>query len=154
MSASCRVSFVLVLLTLCGSSLAQLKYTPEGAAVWKMEETYWVYRQTNDEAKFRTLWHPKAVGWPANETHPVTPPTLGSLGRGMGQLGRVTSYELTEEAVEVFDNTAITHYRVLFTTEKDGKRTSHSMRITHTWMKSGTTWQIVGGMSADLPLPK
>jgi ketosteroid isomerase-like protein len=148
------IPLVILLLAFCGSAFAQIKYTPESAAVWKMEEKYWVYRQANDEANFRTLWHDKAVGWPHNEAHPITTPALGSFSGGIGQFGRVVTYELTAEAVEVFGDVAITHYRVRYTTEKSGERSSHALRITHTWMKSGATWEIIGGMSAEMPLAK
>ncbi len=31
--------------------------------------------------------------------------------------------------------------------DKDGKGAHHTLRVTHTWLKDGKDWRIIGGMS-------
>src|SRR5437762_9999798 len=35
--------------------------------------------------------------------------------------------------------------------DKDGTGASHTLRITHAWVRSGQDWQIIGGMSMPEP---
>lgn len=116
---------------------------------WGLEEAYWRHRKANDVDSFRTLWHPRALGWPSGEAPPVS---MEQLIKWAFSLGDIVDYQLTREAVEVFRDTATTYYSVLYTAELRGQRTTRRTRITHALIKSAGRWQIVGGMAAELPI--
>jgi ketosteroid isomerase-like protein len=49
----------------------------------------------------------------------------------------------------VTNGVGITQYSVKSSfTGADGKKETFTSRITHTWLKTGEGWKIVGGMSA------
>jgi ketosteroid isomerase-like protein len=63
--------------------------------------------------------------------------------------GGTVSYEFLSRAVTVVGNVGVTQYAVKATrTGKDGRSETSTSRVTHTWMRRGTTWEIIGGMSA------
>jgi len=63
--------------------------------------------------------------------------------------GRVVSYEFLSKGVTVIGNVGVTLYSVKATRlGKDGANETFTSRVTHTWLKTGNTWEIVGGMSA------
>jgi ketosteroid isomerase-like protein len=62
------------------------------------------------------------------------------------------SYSIEQLAIQVTGDVAIDHYRIKTTwASKDGtKARTDAMRITHTWIRTNGTWQILGGMSAPV----
>lgn len=65
--------------------------------------------------------------------------------------GRVSSYEILSKAVGVVGNVGTTQYAVkVVRTLNNGTHETYTSRVTHTWLKTGSSWQIVGGMSAPL----
>jgi ketosteroid isomerase-like protein len=63
------------------------------------------------------------------------------------------SYAIEQLAVRVTGDVAIDHYRIKADWANgntgDVSQTD-AVRITHTWMRIGNTWQIIGGMSAPV----
>jgi len=114
---------------------------------WAGEEAYWRYVQARDEEHFRTLWADDFVGWPIVREHPSH---KADVRLSSGTLSSVTSYELHRESVDSHGPVVITFYRAnVRRREAEGHETTTTSRLTHTWMKRGGVWQIVGGMSAD-----
>jgi ketosteroid isomerase-like protein len=62
-------------------------------------------------------------------------------------------FELERAAIRVSGNVAITHYLVVIRA-KDEIRSgpSQTVRLTHTWIKAGADWKILGGMSSTVPV--
>jgi ketosteroid isomerase-like protein len=121
--------------------------SPRQKEVWQLEETYWKDLQSTNFTHYMTLWHEDFLGWPSYTPHPVNKDGIAdSLSTSMSG---VLSYEFLEKAVRVTGDVAITHYAVKFTrTIPDGQTESRVSRITHTWLKTKNTWQIIGGMSS------
>ena len=75
----------------------------------------------------------------------------GSPRRGRGKMaaGSVASYEFLSKAVTVVGNVGVTQYSVkAIRAVKDGTNETYTSRVTHTWLRTGNTWEIIGGMSA------
>lgn len=147
---------ILVFLLLGARGFAQQKSqtSSETEQVWAQEEAYWRYVQTNDAQHWAALWSDDFVGWPASKEHPMhRAEGIAEFRAGSSSLSHVTAYQLHRESVEMHSPVVITFYRVTFRIHHaDGSESTHSARMTHTWMKRGSTWQIVGGMSAaDAP---
>jgi hypothetical protein len=65
---------------------------------------------------------------------------------------KLQSYAIEQLAIRATDDVAINHYRIKASWAKsDGEvvRTD-ALRITHTWIRTNGTWQILGGMSAPV----
>jgi ketosteroid isomerase-like protein len=58
------------------------------------------------------------------------------------------SVEFRPASMRVKGNVAVVYYWIKFAwLGKDGKDATYAARITHTWLKTGKDWRIIGGMS-------
>jgi hypothetical protein len=64
----------------------------------------------------------------------------------------LTSYSIEELAVQITGDVAIDHYRVksVWGTPEKADADISAVRITHTWLRTNGTWQILGGMSCPV----
>lgn len=138
-----------VLLMLCASAAFAQKSADEDA-VWKLEHAYWENVKALDLVSYRALWHPNFVGWPSVSAEPqrkdhITDWIALYTDKGL-HLG---SYSLKPAASQATGDIVVTHYWLTSVwMDKDGHGEPHTGRITHTWVRVGTGWQIIGGMSA------
>jgi len=123
------------------------------AQVWRLEKAYWEYVKSNDLEKYRALWHEDFVGWPLVSSAPVrkdhiTDWITANTSKGV----KLQSYSIEELAIHVTGDVAIDHYRIKATwANREGANAkTDAFRITHTWMRTHSTWQILGGMSAPV----
>ncbi len=121
-------------------------FSPSQNEVWQMEETYWKDLHTANYSHYMTLWHEDFLGWPYFTAHPVNKDGIAdSLPTKMSA---VSFYEFLEKDVRVTAEVAITQYAVKYTVPTPtGESETRVSRITHTWLKTKNTWQIIGGMS-------
>jgi ketosteroid isomerase-like protein len=112
-----------------------------------MEELYWKDVQDANATHYMTLWHEDFLGWPSFSPHPIGKD--GIADSTAGWFAGFVSYEFLEKSVRVTGDIGITQYAVRITrSASDGKLATNITRITHTWLKTKNTWQILGGMSA------
>jgi ketosteroid isomerase-like protein len=117
--------------------------------VWQMEEAYWKDVKDANLDHYVTLWHDQFLGWPRDRTLPVGKDGLAEGARKKMSDGHIVSYEILSKAVTVVGNVGVTQYGVTATRiTKGGKSETYTSRVTHTWLKTDSGWQIVGGMSA------
>jgi ketosteroid isomerase-like protein len=122
--------------------------------IWNLENAYWDYVKANDLEKYRALWHDDFVGWPSVSSEPVrkdhiTDWITSNTSKGL----KLQSYEIERRAIKVTGDIAIDHYRIRVNWTKgktDEAARTDAVRITHTWIRKGNTWQILGGMSAPV----
>ena len=121
--------------------------------VWKMEEAYWRYVSAGDVEAYVALWHDDFVGWPCFSWTPQGKANIGSWVEEIRDNDWTLDYDLRPEAVQLFgQDVAVVHYAAEYvfgypdgTTRGEGDW----RKFTHTWMKVGADWQIIGGMCAD-----
>jgi ketosteroid isomerase-like protein len=123
------------------------------AQIWNLEKAYWEYVKANDLEKYRALWHEDFVGWPLVSSAPVrkdhiTDWITANTLRGL----KLQSYAIEQLAVHVTGDVAINYYRIKTTwaTGEGAEARTDAFRITHTWIRTNGTWQIIGGMSAPV----
>jgi Domain of unknown function (DUF4440) len=139
---------------LCALGLAQKSANEE--AVWKLEHSYWEDVKTLDLASYRALWHPNFVGWPSISPQPVrkdhiTDWITANTTKGL----HLESYSLKPGDSQATENLVVVHYWLTSTwANKDHSGEPHTLRITHTWIRAGEGWQIIGGMSSPEPEAK
>jgi ketosteroid isomerase-like protein len=122
--------------------------------IWNSEKAYWEYVKANDLEKYRALWRDDFVGWPSVSPEPVhkdhiTDWITDNTAKGL----KLQSYSIEERAVHVTGDVAIDHYRIKANWAKgDSNQVTRTdtVRITHTWLRTNGTWQILGGMSAPV----
>lgn len=143
---------IAVLLLLASTSVAE-DSAKDQAQVWTLEKAYWEYVKANDIEKYQALWHEDFLGWPFVSSTPVrkdhiTDWITANTSKGI----KLQSYYIEQLAIQVTSDVAINHYRIKANwanTEGVQVRTD-ALRITHTWIRSRVTWQILGGMSAPV----
>ncbi len=128
------------LLALTAAAFAQ-DSAKDAAQVWNLEKAYWEYVKTNDLEKYRALWYEDFLGWPYVSSAPNT-------SKGV----KLQSYSIEQLAIRVTGYIAINDYRIKadWATSKTAEVRTDALRITHTWIRTHGTWQILGGMSAPV----
>jgi ketosteroid isomerase-like protein len=123
------------------------------AQIWKLEKAYWEYVKANDLEKYGALWHQNFLGWPFISSAPVhkdhiTDWITANTSKGM----KFHSYAIEQLAAQVTGDVAVDYYRISATwVDAPGAQVRNDrLRITHTWIRAGDTWQIIGGMSSPV----
>ena len=148
----CMLRTLILLLALSTTGFGQTSVKDE-PQIWGLEKAYWEYVKTNDLEKYRALWHENFVGWPFVSPAPVrkdhiTDWITSNTSKGI----RLQSYSIEQLALQVTGDVAMAFYRVK-ATWADGAGAevkTDRMRITHTWIRTYGTWQIIGGMSSPV----
>ena len=127
-------------------------WTPDEQAVWQLEQDYWRYVSTGDVDAYVKLWHEDFVGWPCFELEPKGKADIGSWVRDIREKQWKLTYELKPLANQAFgDDVVVVHFAAEYVYDYgDGTRSGAGLwrKFTHTWMRMGDSWQIVGGMCA------
>jgi len=120
--------------------------------VWSREDQLGRYEEAGDLEAYRSLYHDKFIGWSCSWAHPKRKVDVGRWVEEVRDQHIKETSEVTREGAEDFGNIVVVHYRFSGVyTYPDGHTEKDVVRITHTWMRSGETWQIIGGMCASLP---
>jgi uncharacterized protein DUF4440 len=144
-------AWIAILPLFCGLAIAQ--QSVEEQAVWKLEHAYWEDVKLLDLRNYRELWHPNFVGWPSISLRPVrkdhiTDWITENTSKGL----HLESYSLRPAAIQGTENLVVDHYWLtMIWSDRDHRGNPNTIRITHTWIRVGKGWQIIGGMSAPEP---
>jgi hypothetical protein len=113
------------------------------AAVWAQEAQYWARVGAGDEAGYRALFHERFIGWPCGQDSPRPKSWISINTLAMGKDAPV----LDERAATGGRHLIVVYYRA---TDKvagpNGAPQARVRNFTHTWVRAGHTWQIMGGM--------
>ena len=123
------------------------------AQIWNLEKAYWEYVKANDLEKYRALWHEDFVGWPLVSTAPVRKSHITDwITANTSKDVKLQSFSIEQLAIRVTGDIAIDHYRIKanWASSEGAEARTDALRITHTWIRTRGTWQIIGGMSAPV----
>src|SRR5450631_2523268 len=117
--------------------------------LWNLERAYWRYVEGNDLSAYSNLWHKDFLGWPSVSAAPVRKDHITDWITAQTSKGLVfKAGEVKPAAIQVTGDVAIVCYwSTLRWLDKDEKSEAGTFRITHAWLKTGTDWHIIGGMS-------
>jgi ketosteroid isomerase-like protein len=118
--------------------------------VWSLEKDYWHFVQNSDLDHYRALWHPQFLGWPSISPEPLRKDHITDwITTHTGKGESLKSYDLERLTVQVTGDVTTTTYRVRSVwADRTGREQPGTVRIIHTWLRQGGTWQIISGMSA------
>jgi ketosteroid isomerase-like protein len=124
--------------------------------IWNLERSYWKYVEHNDLTSYRTLWDKNFLGWPSVSDAPVGKDHITDWITAQTSNGLSAKVaEVKPAAIQVTGDIAVVYYWVTFQwLDKDGKGEAHTLRVTHTWVRNGQDWRIVGGMSMPETMPQ
>lgn len=131
---------------------AGMEWTADEKAVWQLEENYWRFVSAGNVDSYVKLWHDDFVGWPCFEWNPARKEDIGKWVRDIRDNGWKLTYQLKPLEIQAFkDDIVVVHYAAEYVYDYgDGTRSGAGLwrKFTHTWMRTGDGWQIVGGMCA------
>jgi ketosteroid isomerase-like protein len=116
--------------------------------IWALEDTYVTAYKNADHDAILALMHERFLGWPDSEDMPTAYLQVpGFLKEKYGVPG-TWDFKIDRVGIRIQGDVAITHY-VLITTASDAGvgDQAQATRITHTWIREGPDWKILGGMS-------
>ena len=142
---------VLVVLLACGSGCA----APGGAGsravddeIWSLENDYWVQNRDAAYERIVSAWHDRFLGWPGSEPKPIGKEDGPAYVRRSFPKPGAFAFEIEPAGIRAHENIVVNHYTVhLASKDERGQDQTRSMRITHTWIREGGTWKLLGGMS-------
>lgn len=143
---------IIFLLALTAVALAADSATDE-TQVWNLERSYWEYVKVNDLEKYRALWHDDFVAWPPMSSAPVRRDHLTDwLTNNISKGIKLQSFSIEQLAIQVIRDVGIVHYRIKMVWSGPGATESNtqSLRVTHTWLRTNGSWQIIGGMGSPV----
>jgi Domain of unknown function (DUF4440) len=127
--------------------------TSDEQTVWNLEHSYWHFVETNDLASYRNLWHDNFLGWPSVSPAPVRKEHITdwiSSQTSQGLTFRLVDFK--SAAIQRTGGIIVVHYWVrCLWIGKTVDSTPYTLRVTHTWLKTSTSWQILSGMSMPQP---
>lgn len=109
-------------------------------ALWNLEEEYIRAHKDADHSKILSMWDENFLGWPSRLENSA------KKNSGSDYLEKYfskpmptdTKFRIEKQGIHIENNVAILHYRLFLF--------KNSARLTHTWIKRGDKWYILGGM--------
>jgi ketosteroid isomerase-like protein len=118
--------------------------------IWALEEAYFSNLYKANYEQVLILVHDKFLGWPGGLPQPIG---REKSARFMKQLiPKPTSCRIMieKEGISLAGSAALTQYTLHVTcSDTTGVTKTQTSRITHTWVKEGESWKLLGGMSND-----
>ncbi len=150
-----RIIFVLPFLTICFQAMP---CTPQGGKnnkveekIWAQEEAYFTHFYKAEYEDMLALVHDQFLGWPGGQSQPIG---KEESSRFMKQaVPKPTNCKITIEraGIRVLGSVALTQYTIhVNCRDSAGIAKIQSSVITHTWVKEGADWKLLGGMSAGI----
>jgi ketosteroid isomerase-like protein len=160
MLRSRRVMMLCVMLGLLANGLAvcsEAEMPAPGSenekTIWELEHDYWRYVEGNNLPAYQALWHRDFLGWPSVSAAPVRREhIIDWITTQTSERLAFKSVAFKPAAIQLTGDIALVCYWETFKwIAKDGSGAEQKIRVTHTWIKTGNRWEIIGGMSMPEP---
>ena len=121
-----------------------------GEEIWAAEQAYVERLEAGDVEGLSEFWHGDFSGWPSHAAEPLgTEAGKASMRELLAKVALVSARIRPLETRSAGD-AILVHYLLEADVEgADGARRAARYRITHTWVRDGGSWKILGGMSAE-----
>lgn len=125
------------------------EYSEAEKKVWNVEERYWECWINKDIEGYLSLLHEDFLGWASSLELPGDKKAAREFVQNFWTQIELLAFEMKPAGIKIIDDVAVVHYFLIWK-DKDGNQVGSMYRITHTWMKQGEKWQLIGGMSSIL----
>jgi len=121
--------------------------------IWTMEQSIYAGRAKADMSNYQNNTAENYLSWPPQMAKPMGRSKIGNpaakvaVGAGKEKLD-MEFMDFTQQ-----DNTAIIYYQTHRTMLMDGTPVDERFQVTHTWIRVGGKWQVLGGMARPVTSP-
>jgi len=118
--------------------------------IWALEGAYFTNLYKADYEGVLALVHSQFLGWPGAAPQPIDKEESTRFMKKLIPKPTSCTLKIDRAGIQVLRDMALTQYtlHVNCNDTPDVEKTQSS-RITHTWVKEGARWKLVGGMSYD-----
>lgn len=118
--------------------------------IWALEEAYFTHLYKADYERVLAVVHDQFLGWPGAVPQPIDKEKSAHFMKQLIPKPTSCSCTIERAGIRLLGNVALTQYTLHVTfSDTTGENRTQSSRITHTWLKDGARWKILGGMSQD-----
>jgi len=118
--------------------------------IWALEEAYFANLYQANYGGVLALVHSRFLGWPGAVPQPIDREESARFMKQLVPQPASCSFKIERAGIRLMGEVALTQYTLqVKCSDTAGVTKTQSSRITHTWMKEGTGWKLLGGMSCD-----
>ncbi|MCX5904157.1 MAG: nuclear transport factor 2 family protein [Proteobacteria bacterium] len=118
--------------------------------IWALEEAYFANLYKADYAAVLAMVHSQFLGWPSTAPQPIDKQGSARFMKQLISKPTACTFKIERGGIRVLGEVALTQYTLYVNcSDPTGVTKTQSSRITHTWMKEGDRWKLLGGMSYD-----
>jgi ketosteroid isomerase-like protein len=118
--------------------------------IWALEETYFSNLYKADYDGVLVLVHDQFLGWPGGLPKPIGQEESARFMKQLIPKPTSCTIRIERAGIRVLGTVALTQYTLhVNCSDTAGATKTQSSRITHTWVKEGGSWKLLGGMSYD-----
>ncbi|MEM2123864.1 MAG: nuclear transport factor 2 family protein [Methanolinea sp.] len=129
--------------------------TTDEEEIWALENEYFSSLYRADYDGVLSLLDSRFLGWPDGRDTPVDYNMSARFMRNLVTSPVPCTLVIDRKGIRISGDTALTQYTLNVTWSSiDGTPVGKSSAITHTWIREGGRWRLLGGMSRDLPVPE
>ncbi len=142
----------LIAVALAAFALPALAQTPAPSAkdeIWALEQAIYAGRASGDMSAYVDHTSPQYLSWPPTATRPMGPTELKA---GAATVRRDSKEQLVMELTGFTQHgeTAMIYYKTHRTRRMDGTPSDDHFETTHTWVRDGGQWRVLGGLARQM----
>ena len=118
--------------------------------IWALEEAYFANIYKANYEGVLAIVHSQFLGWPGAAPQPIDREESARFMKQLFPASTSCTFKIERAGIRLLGEVALTQY-IIHVNYGDtaGMTKTRSSRITHTWMKEGDGWKLLGGMSFD-----
>jgi ketosteroid isomerase-like protein len=119
--------------------------------IWTLEEAYFTNLYKANYEAVLDIVHSQFLGWPGNLAQPINGEESARFMKQLIPQPTLCSIKIERAGIQLIGDVALTQYTLhVNCSNSAGAKKIPSSRITHTWVKEGAGWKLLGGMSYDI----
>ena len=118
--------------------------------IWALEEAYFARLYKADYEAVLAIVHSQFLGWPGTVPQPIDKEGSARFMKQLISTPTSCTFTIERGGIRVLGEVALTQYVIhVNCNDTAAVAKAQSSRITHTWVKEGESWKLLGGMSYD-----
>ncbi|MFA6002069.1 MAG: nuclear transport factor 2 family protein [Thermoleophilia bacterium] len=122
----------------------------EKEEIWALEEAYFANLYKADYEAVLAIVHGQFLAWPDTAPEPIGREGSARFMKQLVPKPMSYTFRIERGGIRVLGEVVLTQYTIHVDCADTGTVVkTRSSRITHTWVKEGDSWKLLGGMSLD-----